>query len=75
MVEDFKEGEILGELQDLDEEIEVILTAIGHPDFYKYDWQLKRLTRILDKLKRDKEWQQMRLRAHRQKVKDSGIKY
>lgn len=72
MVHDFEEGGILGELQDLDEEIEAIQGFIdaGIPGHRQ-----KEFKRTVKRLQREKERQQMRLGVHRQKVKDSGIKY
>lgn len=81
MVADFREGEILGELQDLDEEMETVdfcIYLINSDSEIVADVCNRRnkvLMRLLEKLKREKDRQQMRLRVHRQRVQDSGIKY
>lgn len=81
MVHDFNKGEILGELQDLDEEIEAVNFAIYIIQIDEsilpqiIERKVIVFTRLRDKLKREKDRQQMRLIVHRQKVKESGIKY
>lgn len=75
MVYDFEEGEILGELQDLEDEInaaQYLVDRIKPDDNYI---KLSACLRLLKKLKLEEEYKRMRLRVHRQKVKDSGIKY
>lgn len=75
MVHDFREGEILGELQDLEWEIEAVQYLATHTKPDDNHIKLSALLRLLDRLKNLKQHQEMRLRVHRQKVKDSGIKY
>lgn len=75
MVYDFEEGRILGELQELEDEINAVqylVDRIKPDDSYI---KLSACLRLLEKLKREMERQQMRLKLHRQKVKESGIKY
>jgi hypothetical protein len=80
MVADFEEGRIISEMNDLDDEIKTILISIHRINFTNYSHKdnLVResvLNRILDRLQQLKYHQEMRLKLHRQKVKESGIKF
>lgn len=71
MVADFEEDRILGEINDLEEEIELMT-------YYRDNAIPARhriLDRILNRLKYDKEHQERRLQIHRQQRKESGVKY
>ena len=82
MVADFEEGRILGELNDLEDEIFSLQATIGilegleRPNFRDvYKKYIKNLNRTLTRLQDTKYHQEMRLKIHRQKVKESGVKY
>ena len=68
---DFDEGRMLGELQELEEEIELLkrfkFTITGQSAIT--------VSRTIDRLNRKKGYVEMRLRIHRQKVAESGVKY
>lgn len=67
----FDEGRILGELNDLEEEIKLLyrLTVATKVS------EDKTLSRTIERLKKNKERLESRLNIHRQKVKESGVKY
>ena len=69
---DNDESKILGELNDLEEEIEAITGFIdaGIPGH-----RLREFRRTLKRLQDAKYHQESRLQIHRQKVKESGVKY
>lgn len=82
MVTDFEEGRILGELQELEDEIEAvtktyyIMETLKSPQFAEgYDKIQTALYRTLARLQDLKQHKEMRLIHHRQRVKESGIKY
>ena len=76
---DMDESQMLGELQDLEDEIEALATAIWYLGFIQGDDSNKKriniLNRLFGKLEQDKERLESRLRIHRQKVAESGVKY
>lgn len=81
MVADFEEGRLLGELQNVEDEMEAICKAMDYFVIYypkvldgreKY---LKNMDKVIGKLRSEKERLEIRLKQHRQKVKESGIKF
>lgn len=82
MVADFEESAMLGEIQDLENEIDAISNAVGIletlklPQFAEaYDKIIQPLTRTQERLKSLKYHKEMRLKIHRQRIKESGIKF
>ena len=78
MVADFDEGRMLGELQELEDEIKAIETVLYHANWQRHIFNnstLESLNRVLTKLQNDKDRLESRLRIHRQKVAESGVKY
>ena len=78
MVTDFDEGRMLGELQELEDEINALTLACEYLAHYRLTDITKDLTaisRVIIKLEQDKERLESRLRIHRQKVHESGVKY
>lgn len=71
MVADFDESRMLGELNDLEEEIALVEFYIIHLDNFRSEVIF---TRIFKRLQDMKYHQEMRLKTHRQKVQESGIK-
>lgn len=71
MVADFEEGRILSEINDLEEEINAVEFFIIHADTPT----VRVYRRILSRLRREKEHQERRLLIHRQRVKESGVKF
>ena len=73
---DMDESQMLGELQDLEDDIEVLNLISTHYDSYLTKAKiLKALKRILSRLEQDKERLEMRFRIHRQKVEERGVKF
>lgn len=78
MVADFDEGRMLGELQELEDEIKAIETVLYHANWQRHIFNtntLESLNRVLTKLQNDKDRLESRLRIRRQKVAESGVKY
>ena len=79
MVANFDESRMLGELQDLEDEIALIEIIhngyLMNKDVPEISRQIRVCYRLLERLRNDKYHQEMRLRIHRQKVEESGVKY
>lgn len=79
MVYDFEEGRILGEIGDLEKEIALIEAIKNQKEMSPlsavFSIEVRTLQRTLTRLQHDKEHQIHRLQIHRQKVRDSGIKF
>ena len=78
---DSEESRMLGELQELKDEIAAVETVIGimesldRPSVSSYQKHIKKLDRILYRLNQEEDRLESRLRIHRQKVTKSGVKY
>lgn len=76
MVYDFQEGRILGEIGDLEEEIRVIEALLNfYTTIHEAPDKQVVITRTLARLQADKEHQERRLEFHRERIRDSGIKF
>ena len=77
---DMDEGRMLGELQDLEDEIAVLNAIVAYKDSalalsVVKSLEIRYIERTIKRLRDMKYHQEMRLRIHRHKVKESGVKY
>lgn len=72
MVADLRESSILGDIQNLEDEIAALQVVIDSP---YYAARRNIFSQILKRLESDLVHQTMRLKIHRQRVRESGIKY
>ena len=77
---DMDESQMLGELQDLEDEIAVLNAIVAYKDSalalsVVKSLEIRYIERTIKRLQDMKYHQEMRLRIHRQKVEESGVKY
>jgi hypothetical protein len=72
---DSEASRLQGEIAQLEKEIEAMDKAIAYAVFYEDNDIEATLIGIKTRLSRDLEYKEMKLSIHRQKTKESGVKY